>query len=160
MVTQNNLTLSMRSSSWEFTVTASKWCLTFIKSIISSLHLSAFSWSFWTVHHCSTASSATCIPLVLPFEPPRPMWYHPRISRGYIQKGGDHWLLRWKVKGQVLCPGHAWWNGAPFREEIAFYSLAPIHKEVPTQRAIPRGMRNPRILAPRVPWSTRSKAFL
>lgn len=41
-------------------------CLTFIKSMISSLHLSAFSWSFWTVHHCPTASTATCIPLCPP----------------------------------------------------------------------------------------------
>ena len=63
MATPGNLTLSTRSSSWEFTVTTSKWCLTFLKSITSSLHLSAFSWSLLIVDHCSTALTATCIPL-------------------------------------------------------------------------------------------------
>ena len=112
MVTPNNLTLSMRSSSWEFTVTASKWCLTFFKSITSSLHLSAFSWSLLTIDHCSTALTASCIPLWSPLGTTSASVVS---SIRQIQEGEDHWSLKWKAKGQVLCPGARLMEWSPIR---------------------------------------------
>ena len=61
MVTPSNLTLSTRWSSWEFTVTASKWCLTFLKSIMSSLHLSAFSWKIRKIFMKWLSRKQTCM---------------------------------------------------------------------------------------------------
>ena len=63
IVTPSRLVWSATLSPFVFTVTQSKWCLTSLKPIIVSLHLSTFNCSLLLLDHCSTAAEALWISL-------------------------------------------------------------------------------------------------
>ena len=151
-----------RSKSKPLIVIGAKDCLIFLKSNISSLHLSTFSWSLLQHHQRATESTASWMPLTSSFR----ITSARLVSLTYFHVCTSQELrslnMRTNSQGTSLVPWSAPDGAGHHSEKQLFESFTRccLSKISQTQPATPHGIWRDKPLLTSVWWSIKSNAFL